>query len=121
MLLQSCILYQQEIWKRASPLISIPEGYWYVSEFRGHSGSCEAQAKVSAKQLSRLKAFNSAVLGTRNKAAPEVLLKSVTENVHNVGNLSHSMVERACNIVKNTVNTNIRSLTSGFHPYVWTF
>ena len=86
--------------QRASPLISIPEGYWYVSQFKGHGGSCQSQVKLSAKQLSKFTAFHSAVLGTRNKTATENLLKSGTGNVHNVGNLSHAMIQRARDMVK---------------------
>jgi len=39
-------------------------------------------------------------LGTRNKTATENLLKSGIGNVHNVGNLSHAMIQRARDVVK---------------------
>ena len=93
-------------YSRASPLISIPEGYWYVSQFKGHGGSCQSQVKLSAKQLSKFTAFHIAVLGTKNKTATENLLKSVTGNVHNVGNLSHAMIQRALTFI--TMTTHVQ-------------
>ena len=97
---QSRILREKASGQKASPLISIPEGYCYVSQFKGHGGNWQSQVKLSAKHLSKFTAFHSTVLGTRNKTATENLLKSVTGNVHNVGNLSHAMIQRARDMVK---------------------
>jgi hypothetical protein len=54
---------------------------------------------ASAKGLGELPAFVGAVHGSRNKVASESLLKEVVAETHFVGGLSHSKIQRACDIV----------------------
>jgi len=80
-------------------LSEIEEGHWYLSKFVPHGGECVSCPKTSAKELAVLDAFEGAVKGTIGTAG-ESLLKSVTANVHDVGSLSHAMVQRARDHVK---------------------
>lgn len=80
-------------------LSEIEEGHWYLSKFVPHGGECVSCPKMSAKELAVLDAFEGAVKGTIGTAG-ESLLKSVTANVHDVGSLSHAMVQRARDHVK---------------------
>jgi hypothetical protein len=65
---------------------------------------------LSAKVISELPAFKSAVFGTRNGVASEVLLKGVVTETYSIGNLTHSKVQRARDIVRNaTEQSNFES------------
>jgi MULE transposase domain len=87
---------------RNSAAKSIPDQYWYVSKFDFHSNSCCSIPKISAKQLAKLPAFKSAVLGSKDKVASESMLKNVVLETYNHGQLSHTIIQRARDVVRNT-------------------
>jgi hypothetical protein len=88
--------------QRNSSTKSIPEGYWYVSFFQCHSPSCVSIPTISAKHLAALPAFSSAVQGSNNKVASESLLKKVVSETYHHVQLSHNMIQRARDVVRNT-------------------
>jgi hypothetical protein len=59
---------------RTTKLSSISIGHWYVGSFQSHSISCMSVPNTSAKALAELPAFKSAVVGTHNEVASDVLL-----------------------------------------------
>jgi hypothetical protein len=92
---------QKSVGKRISRVSQIPEGFYYVTKFHPHSKSCLSIAKVSAKDLVEMPAFVGAIVGSRNQVASETLLKEVVAESHSIGGISHAMIQRAQNIVRN--------------------
>jgi hypothetical protein len=58
--------------------------------------------KLSAKLLSELPAFTSAVLGSRNKVTGEKLSKNVVSETYHFDQLTHSKLQRARYSVRQT-------------------
>jgi hypothetical protein len=57
--------------------------------------------------LGEMPAFVGAIVGSHNQVAPKALLKEVVAETRSVGGLTHAMIQRAQNIVRNNTQNEL--------------
>jgi hypothetical protein len=85
---------------RQSHVSHVPDGHWYVYNYKRHGNSCMSTHSLSASELVEMPAFYSTVTASRNQSASVDVLKQVVSETHDFGGVTTNKIQRAREMVR---------------------